>query len=120
MFILFLSFKKVFNANLLFYSWNCLKKQNSFLILSHKQTFGPISHVWFRKTSLLINSGNFIYKKFNVSVINRYNYKKRVLSCIKFRVIENAFLYLLEPYFKSFFSRENLNRREYVCLLNNE
>lgn len=115
MFIYFLFFNKVFDKNVLFFSWNCLKKQNKYLILPYKKVLGPITNNWFQKTSLLIKSGNYVYKNFNGFVINKYNFKKKTNN-IKFKIIENAFVYILEPYFKNFFLKEVDNPRVYVCL----
>jgi hypothetical protein len=119
MFIYFLSFNKAFDKNILFFSWYCLKKQNKSLIFPYKKVLGPITNSWFQKTSFLINSGNYVYKNFNGSVINKYNFKKKTNN-IKFKIIENAFVYILGSYFKNVFYKDkeigNTRFRLYVCL----
>lgn len=115
MYIYFLFFNNVFDKDVLFFSWNYLKKQNKSLIFPYKKVLAPITNSWFQKTSLLIKSGNFVYKNFNGSFISKYNFKKKTNN-IKFKIIENAFVSILQPYFKSVFYKEVGNSRLYLCL----
>jgi hypothetical protein len=108
-----LIFKQNFTWRLLFYSWKDLKRRffhsknlngyDSFKIDS-------ISSYWFVKTAEQIRKGSFVYKEHINNVnISQYTTHKFLVNRLKQRIIENAFVILLEPYFYLDFSFVNLN-----------
>jgi len=110
-----LTFSKVFTSNFLFYSWNDLKNNKNLISsFSGKKVIRPISKFWFEKTSLLIKSGKFIYKKNKDFNINCMNSKRQLLVNIKNNIIENSFILLLEPYFSDAIFINSFNLTESV------
>jgi hypothetical protein len=104
--------RSAISPELLFYSWTDLKFNFKvfFNVDFNRKLFEPISKKWFLKTSSLIRNGKFIYEKTNFSP--RLNLSS--LSNLKFKIIENAFLKLLEPCFNSCLVNTNLNLIEYL------
>nr|YP_009145434.1 maturase [Monomorphina parapyrum]AKL78908.1 maturase [Monomorphina parapyrum] len=101
--------KSAMSPELLFYSWNDLKFNSKFFFNTDldKKLLNPISKKWFYKTSLLIRSGKFVYQKKTSKNLSS-------LSNLKFKIIENAFLKLIEPCFKSLFFDPKLSLIEYL------
>lgn len=111
-----LVFKRNFTWRLLFYSWKDLKfryfhSQN--LNKNHFSKVDPISTYWFVKTAEQIRKGNFCFKETkSISYLSQFAIKNSLIGCIKQRIIENAFVIILEPYFYLDSSFVNLNLRK--------
>lgn len=105
----FLISRSLISSELLYYSWNDLKVNYKFFFKTdfNKRLFDPVSKKWFKKTSLLIRTGKFLYGK---------NASKTAssLTNLKFKIIENAFLKLLEPCFDRFLRDPNFDLIEYL------
>jgi hypothetical protein len=97
------------SSELLLYSWNELKFNNKLFFNTdfNKRLFDPISKKWFYKASSLIRSGKFFYHK-------KTSKNTSSLSNLKFKIIENAFLKLLEPCFNSFLFDYSLHLIEHL------
>lgn len=107
-----LLFRKLFTSSLLYYSWVKLKRELKYSFYSTKSQ--PISKNWFDKTSILIRNGSFTYSNSECINLEKIISKKKFLFILKNRIIENAFVILLEPFFKVDFSFKSFNLTE--CL----
>lgn len=111
-----LIFKQNFTWRLLFYSWKDLKRRffhskniNGYNLFK----IDPISSYWFVKTADQMRKGSFNYKEHgNKLVKSQYNTNKFLVNRLKQRIIENALVILLEPYFYLDFSFVNLNLKK--------
>lgn len=115
-----LVFKRNFTWRLLFYSWKDLKRRYLHSQNLNKNNFSkidPVSLFWFVKTADQIRNGTFIYKESKNSTIrSHYTIKNSLISRVKQRIIENAFVIILEPYFYLDFSFVNLNlKKVFAC-----
>lgn len=111
-----LVFKRNFTWRLLFYSWKDLKRRDLHFQNLNKYNLSkidPVSIHWFVKTANQIRMGTFLYKE-SKKITNRSHYaiKNSLISRIKQRIIENAFVIILEPYFYLDFSFVNLNLKK--------
>lgn len=99
----FSNLRNSITSNLLYYSWINLKKDNDSLYNSTSAGYiEPISKHWFDKTSSLIRNGNFLYKskKIPADSFTSFHLRRKItLKEVKNKVIDNAFLLLLKPYF---------------------
>lgn len=117
--LLDLKLRDLITSNFLYYSWVNLKskKGNSF-DLREINCNEPLSKYWFSKASLLIRNGVYDYGiNYKSNFSSLYSFDKKVfLRKLKNKVIENAFLLILEPYFfnKSNSFSKNMNLTE--CL----
>lgn len=112
-----LRLKDLITSNLLYYSWVDLKSKKKGLFDSKESIyFEPLSKYWFDKTSLLIRSGNYAYNSTSVLIYDDFarSYKKIFMRKLKNKVLENAFLILLRPYFLNSSNLEDINLTE--CL----
>nr|YP_007317168.1 putative reverse transcriptase maturase [Monomorphina aenigmatica]AFZ88771.1 putative reverse transcriptase maturase [Monomorphina aenigmatica] len=92
--------RKVLTPEFLEYSFTDLK-YNKFIYFgpSSKAIFEPISKKWFSRVSYLLRTSEFVYQDFNFTRINKFFSKRLLISNLKFKIIENAFLKLLQPFF---------------------
>lgn len=92
--------KKVLTPEFLQYSCNDLK-YNKFIYFGpfSKFIFEPISKKWFSRVSYLIRTGEFVYQDLNFTRRNKVFNKGLLIGSLKFKIIENAFLKLLQPVF---------------------
>lgn len=95
-------FKDFFTKELLLYSWSYLKKQNN-LFLNRKKVLEPISDDWFNNVLKLILMGKYVYINSNYNSISKYNYRRKVLDKLKLRIIEVSLIFLIKPFFDSYF-----------------
>lgn len=73
----------------------------------------------FRKFLLftfLINRGNFPYKKFGGSLKKFFNFRRILISDIKFLVIDRAFLLVIYPFFQREFYNTTFTNRNFKSL----
>lgn len=99
-----------FTPELLFFTWKRLKTFNSndFCI--------PIPSIWFKKVAALVRSGKFNYAKLRNrgSSFSKYKKKKQSLQ-VKSRIVEQAFIFLVLPFFRNYFLFKNFkNFTEYL------
>lgn len=117
-----LKLKNSVTSELLYYSWINLKNNNEGLFESKASSFlEPLSKYWFDKASSLIRNGTYRYTINNILKTGSlaYSYKKTFLGKLKNKIIENAFLLLLKPYFSFGSNLENINLTECLRLLLN-
>lgn len=101
--------EKFFTAEFLLFSWNDLKNNKQISIsFREKVLFRPISALWFEKTALLLKNGKFSYKKIKTIKINNYTLKN-CNSFYKAKIVENAFLLIVKPYFYNNFFFKNFD-----------
>jgi hypothetical protein len=111
--------KSLITREFLYYSWIDLKnKEKSFYSSSKVWVLEPLSKAWFEKTSFLIRRGDFIYNQKKISGFNKFFFIRKKLSLrkVKNKIIENAFLILLKPYFSDSSFIKDLNLTECVRL----
>lgn len=92
---------------LLFLCWRNLivrKNKSSFSRINENNFFEPLSKNWFKKTSDLINSGDFDYKIFRKKLYF-YNPQacKKILNSVKCLVVQSAFIFVLRFHFSNYF-----------------
>lgn len=99
-----LMFCKLFNSNLLFYSWNQLKNSDYFhKFFNYDVTYPSFSSFWFRKTAFLIKSGRYIYfKKTKLHCLRRSS-KTILFGILAQMIVELSFINLI-----SYCERRNL------------
>lgn len=99
--------KRLITSDLLFYSWNDLKVGNKFIFdLAKKGVLDPISKSWFKKAAIFIQKGNYIYANSNFVTSDKFYSQKNFLQVLKNKILENAFLLILKPFFREFFFRD--------------
>lgn len=105
-----------FTLEFLIFSCNDLKNNSKMqLEFRNYKFYYPISRFWFERTSFLIRSGSFSYKNFSVlKVKNIDRFRNFSISFFKAKIIENAFLLLIRPYFFNSFFFKSFNLTE--CL----
>lgn len=117
-------FYRLFNSNLLFYSWNQLKV-NSYLFsyFSKDQKFPSFSYLWFKKTALMIKKGTYNYNRKNKKSIIKYKQKRHSINILAQMIIELSFVNIMIYCKRRFFDFDLaqclrcLKGTMYICLL---
>ena len=117
-----LNLKKYITRELLYYIWVDLKLRQKYFFYYFNVSFvDPLSQYWFYKTSKLLKkgcygfSGNIFVRKKN------FFSRKSFLGLIKFKILENTFLFLFLLIMSENFYLKSFNLTECLRLfLNNK
>lgn len=107
---------------LLYFCWKKLKTYSRNNNAIPTDYCSPISKKWFKTVPFLIAQGKFSYTrtKYNSKTLSLFRLKTTKSSIqVKNRVLENAFLFLIRPYFLNYFlfkKRTNI-LSECLCLI---
>lgn len=98
-----IEWKNLFTTDLLLYSWNHLINNQNVRLFNITKIYIPISRKWFLKVAYLIRYGKFMYKKILDIKKRSTKYNQKIFLNLKYKVIENAFLIILSPFFNRTF-----------------
>jgi len=121
--LLDLALKDLITSDFLYYSWIDLKNKSKNLFNSSDiGRSEPLSKNWFNKTSVLIRRGTYDYKNVRSEDDRSSEYypmyfsKKLFLRKLKNKIIENAFVLILESYLYDQDQAKLKNRNLTECL----
>lgn len=112
-----LNLKNSVNSDFLYYSWINLKNKRDFIIDSTRLKWTePLSKSWFNKASILLRKGSYVYSTKNTSSFRNssFSYRKAFLQRLKNKIVENAFLLILESHLSGVVYSKSINLTE--CL----
>lgn len=96
------------------FTWKALKS-NNVKIFNKILNNTPVSLLWIKKVSSLIAGGR--YKYFSNQLFfnkNKYFTKGKNIKLVKLFIIENAFVFMIKPFFSNYISMGNYDLNEYL------